>query len=281
MNEEWCFPNPATPPGSSSYYCVRFAAPQLRDDLSLVFAWHHALRDIPNRVSDSGVALTKLRWYREELQRALQGESQHPLISALVPCIRNHVLPLTHFLAMADATEADILGYAYHDLDELTGYCRQSGGNLLELITRLGDGDEQVAQCGRKLGAFVRLSEIIRDLGADLRRQRLYLPLQELERRAIPAEKLDAPEYTPALQQLLTDLTAEARSWLDAALAQQPPGPAPALGPALGYSAIALALLHETEQSGFPVLEQRLSLTPLRKLWLAWRASRRAARGRR
>lgn len=279
MSEEWRFPNPATPPGSSSYYSVRCAAPELRDDLALIFAWHHVLREIPNQVSDSGVALAKLRWYREELQRAMRAESPHPLIRALVPCIRCHALPLTPFLAMADATEADIAGHGYHDLDELADYCRQSSGALLELLTRVGGGDEQAALCGRKLGACVRLSEIICDLDADLRRRRLHLPLQALQTRGIPTDALDAPGHAPALRQLLADLAAEARRWHTAALAQQPPGRQPALGPALSYGAIARTLLNETERSCFPVLDQRPSLTPLRKLWTAWHASRRATRG--
>ena len=275
MSEDYSFPNRATHPGSSHYYCVRFAPAKLRTDLALVLAWRRELQEILHRCSDQGVALAKLQWYRDELLRALDNQTQHHLLQALVQPIKNHQLPIQLFLDMAKGLQSDILGNGHQDYRALQAYCRQSGGTLLELMTRVCGGNELELTSAHGLGEFIRLAEIIRNLGQDLRLGCCHLPRAEMEKQQLTATILTEPHNEKALQNLLTDLSATALEGHEAALANIRAGKHPALIPALALTATNIALLNEIEKAGFPVLNQRFSLTPLHKLWISWRTSRR------
>ena len=275
MSGDHGFPNRATPPGSGNYYCVRFAPARLRTDLALVLAWQWELQEILCRCSDRGVALAKLQWYREELARALDGKAQHPLLQALASPIQTHRLPVQPFLDMAGGLKTEILGPAHRDETALHAYCRQSGGAPLDLLARICGADEKELGSARELGAFIRLTGIIRSLGQDLRLGCCHLPLPEMEQRGLTPTGLAEPQSGEALRALLAALSATARGWRESALTALPPGKHPALVPALALAAMSSALLDELEKAGFPVLNQRLSLTPLRKLWIAWRINRR------
>lgn len=269
------FPNQATAPGSSNYYCVRFAPAKLRTDLALVFAWQRELQGILHHCSDQGVALSKLQWYREELGRTLDGKAQHRLVQALILPIQTHQLPVQLFLDMAGGVETDILGAGHRDNAALHAYCRQSGGSLLVLLTKICGGGERELASAQELGAFVRLTEIIRNLGQDLRLGCCHLPALEMEKRNLTPAGLTGPQSEKVLHALLSDLSARALSWQESAFTNLPAGKYPALIPACAMAATNSALLQEIRKAGFPVLNQRLSLTPLRKLWIAWRTSRR------
>jgi phytoene synthase len=274
MRDELRFPNRATPPGSRSYYCVRVAPQEQHDDLALLFLWRQELRDILYRCSDPGVAQAKLQWYRDEFCRALEDRAQQPLAQALAGVIQQHGLPEQPFHGMADALAADLHPTGHPDMAALKDYCRLDSGSLLELVTRVCGGTPQEADCARQLGAFVRLVEIIRGLGPDLERGHRHLPRAELERAGLPPGGRLKREQQQPLAALLAHMAAQARAWPADAKAALPGGKHPALIPARAQVAMAQALLTELEKSQFPVLEQRISLTPLRKLWIAWRSRR-------
>lgn len=279
MKDEMRFPNRATPPGSRSYYCVRIAPLDRHDDLALLFLWRHELRDILYRCSDPGVAHAKLQWYREEFNRALEGTAQQPLAQALAALIQRHNLPQQPFHRMADALAADLHLSSYPDMAALKGYCQQDGGSLLELVTQVCGGNAQELQCAQQMGAFVRLVEIIRDLGPNLERGSCHLPKTELGRVGLTLPTLVNGDNQQPLATLLAGMATQARKWPAATVATLPEGKYPALIPAQAHRAMAQALLVALEKGAFPVLDQHLSLTPVRKLWVAWRSQRQIKKG--
>jgi len=268
--DEWCFPNRATPVGSSAYYSLRFAPRELRDELATLSAWRHQLRTLPDRVTDPGVARIKLQWWREELERIFADVPHHPLSRALQPILERHQLPQAWFTDIADCVEAEILGHRPATEADLDAACERDLGSLFELITRChGLRDADVLKTARRLGGFCARVYLIRDSGFLTRRGRAVCPSEQLSTLGLSHETLVQPEYRDRLPELLASAADRARTMLAVAdLGQNLPI-------CIRVRARILAsLLDELAGAGFVVADLRLGLTPLRKLWLAWRESR-------
>jgi phytoene synthase len=264
MAQEWAYPDKATPPGSSAYYCVRFAPRELRRAAALLFAWRGEIGDVPLRCSDPGVARLKLDWWREELARCVAAQARHPLTRALSPVVRRWDLPPAPFLEMTDAAEAAARGEPVAAIGDLERRLEGDQGALFELLGRVhGVADPAALEALRRLGTYCALVHLIRDAGALLRRRYDPLPRPWVEEAAGDPRR--------AYRDALPRLARRARELRAGAPAAVPPGIAARV-------AILDALLGELEGSGFPVLDQRVGLTPLRKVWIGWRASRAARR---
>jgi 15-cis-phytoene synthase len=270
---DWGFPNLATPPGSSTYYSVRFAPAGLRDDLAAVVAWHHQVRKLLIEVSDPGVARAKLQWWREELLRTQAGGARHPLSQALAPVMARHRLPVEPFLAMADAVQADLGGHQPPDRAAWEAACQRDLGDLFELLARchrITDLDRLAAASA--LGGFCAQVYRIRDSGLYLRRGRAFLPSDCLIAVGLSPGALALPEVADRLPVLLAEAAAVAVAYRDRGVADAD------LPVALRVRGrISTALLGVLEGERFDLVQRRVGLTPLRKVWLAWREARRPA----
>ncbi len=269
MRDAWLFPNRATPPGSSAYYSVRFSPAPARDALALLLGWHGEVWSVLAEVSDPGVARLKLQWWRDEVARSHQGAAQHPLTRALAPEIRTHRLPLAPFQAAIDGVEDRVRGRHPADLADLVATLEREQGSLFELLARCqGAIEEAELARARSAGVACALIYLIRNLGAAVRAGGFSVPRELL--RAEGIQRLDLNSERPALARVLGGLAATARG-LDPAGG----GPGGSSHPPVVAirSRTLRALLGEIEALGFDVLDQRIGLTPLRKLWIAWRAS--------
>jgi phytoene synthase len=271
MREEWRFPNRATPEGSSAYYSLRIAPGELRDDLAALLAWRHQIRAVLDEVSDPGVARLKLQWWREELGRTSAGEPRHPLSHQLRPALARHGLPEAAFLGMADLVEAQILRRHPTDEKDLDAACDQDLGALFELIARChGLRDTGLLGTARRLGGFCARVYLIRDSGALVRRGRAALTTDALHAKGLSPEALSQASNRSRLPELLAPAAARARSGLP-----EPDAIRSMPASVRARAVILKTLLDEIEGGGFDVADQRIGLTPLRKLWLAWKESRR------
>jgi phytoene synthase len=257
--DDYDFPGPVAPAGSSAYYVIRFAGPREQASLIALFGWRRELIRIATQVSDAGLARVKLQWWREELERAAAGSAQHPLGRRLGDAMREHPLPLASLDAMAEATDEDLRGEAPWSREDLLAHCARGGGGFGELLALVGGAPRE---SGRALGAAARLAEILRDLGGELRRERCRLPRADLQATGLAPELggLRSAASAEPLRRLLGELAESAR------IDRRPAGAAGR------WYALRRALLEEIARSGFDVLDARTSITPLRKLWVAWRA---------
>ena len=272
MPASWGFPNPATPPGSSNYYSLRFSPPALRDDLGALLAWRHQVRAILTEVSDPGVARLKLAWWRDQV-RGLEGDGQprHPLTQVLSPLVARHRLPLAPFLAMADQVEREIRRQTPQDTPALLAACTADLGSLFELMGLCHGRPQPDTQATLgHLGALCGLVYRLRDSGWLARQGRAPIPLDRLRALGLTPDDLRQREGLNRLPLWLSDLARETRA-MEGLLANLP-----GLPPfARIHARIQAKLLKELEAISFRVADQRLALTPTRKLWIAWRESRR------
>jgi phytoene synthase len=134
-----------------------------------------------------------------------------------------------------------------------------------------GHARPETLEYAEALGMAFQLTNIIRDVGEDARRNRIYLPADERARYSVDDEQILARRTSPAFVQLMEFQAARAESWYDKAFALLPGGDRRAQRPGLIMAAIYRAVLAEIRRDGYAVLDRRTSLTPLRKFWLAWK----------
>jgi phytoene synthase len=269
-SDAWRYPNRATPPGSSLYYAVRFAPRALRDLLAALAGWRQQVHAVLDEVSDPGVARLKLDWWREEIRRTLDGAPRHPLSHVLHAELAQRRgrpgLPTDPFLGIVERVEQELRRSRPADDSALAAADRDDLGGLFELIARShGLHDEATLDIARATGAWCARVRRLRDAGLLIRQHRSVLSTVALEDAGLSHEALASTEHRHRLPALL------------APVAEQLQSSAP--GTELGASprairiqhAIHAALLDELQGSGLAVVDQRIGLTPLRKLWIALR----------
>ncbi|MEJ5212209.1 MAG: presqualene diphosphate synthase HpnD [Burkholderiales bacterium] len=258
--------------GSSFYYSFLFLPKEKRAAITALYAFCREVDDAVDECSDAQIARIKLAWWREELGNLYRGQPQHPVSRALLPAVRHHDLPREQFEEIIDGMEMDLEHHRYADFKALQLYCYRVASVVGQLAaTVFGASDRRTLKYAHDLGLAFQLTNIIRDVGEDARRNRIYLPLDELARFGVSEQDILAGRHTPAFRALMAFQASRARELYARALAQLPAADRRNQRPGLAMSAIYQALLTEIERDGFQVLDRRTALTPLRKLWLAWK----------
>jgi phytoene synthase len=134
-----------------------------------------------------------------------------------------------------------------------------------------GQTQAQTTAYAHKLGQALQLTNIIRDVGEDALRGRIYLPISEMQQFDVKAHEILKRTYSDRFTALMKFQAERAQGLYAEALALLPPADRRAQKPGLMMASIYRDLLREIERDNFQVLHQRVSLTPLRKLWLAWK----------
>jgi len=261
--------------GSSFYYSFMFLPPPRRRGITALYAFCREVDDVVDRAVDPVVARLKLAWWRQEVAAVYAGAPQHPVARALVPIVREFELPQAHLQTIIDGMTMDLEHARYLDFAALETYCHRVAG-VVGLLSAQVFGHDHPSTLGyaRDLGVAFQLTNIVRDVGEDARRGRVYLPQDDLARFGVPASALTTSVVTPEFRALMAFEAQRARAWYDRAFAQLDPGDRHAQRPGLIMAAIYRTLLDEIERDGFNVLDRRIALTPLRKLWIAWKTAR-------
>lgn len=262
--------------GSSFYYAFRFLPPERRAAITAFYAFCREVDDIVDEVHDPGVAATKLAWWRKEVAGAYAGSPSHPVTRALMPHAEAYDIENRHLLAVIEGCEMDLHQNRYLDFAGLARYCHLVAGVVGEVAASIfGRTDRATIAYAHKLGLAMQLTNIIRDVGDDARRGRIYLPLDELKQFDVKASELLLREspwgYSERFEALMKFQADRAHRTYEEALALLPATDRRAQRPGLAMAQIYRTLLREIEADSFQVLHQRVALTPLRKVWIAMR----------
>jgi phytoene synthase len=274
--DEYC-QKKAAQSGSSFYYSFLFLPPERRRAITALYAFCREVDDVVDEVSDPDVARTKLVWWRQEVAAAFAGTPAHPVTQALRGVVAAYALPQEHFEAVIDGMQMDLERSRYLDFADLERYCHRVAG-VVGLMSAEIFGRTQAAtlQYAHDLGIAFQLTNIIRDVGEDARRGRIYLPQDELARYGVAPSALLRREGSDAFRALMAAQVARAREWYARARSALPDADRRAQRPGLIMAAIYRTLLDEIERDGYGVLDRRIALTPLRKFWIAWKTARSA-----
>jgi len=262
--------------GSSFYYAFLFLPPPRRAAITAFYAFCREVDDVVDETVDPSVAATKLQWWRGEVGQAYAGNPSHPVMKALMPLAPDFGITAKHLNAVIDGCQIDLEQTRFLDFPALQRYCHLVAGVVGEVAANIfGRSHATTVQYAHRLGQAMQLTNIIRDVGDDARRGRIYLPVSELQRFDVKAHELlkrDAPwGYSERFSALMRFQAERAHAEYDAALQLLPEADRTAQKPGLMMANIYRTLLREIEAQGFQVLHQRTSLTPLRKLWIATR----------
>ena len=256
--------------GSSFYYSFMFLPAERRQAITALYAFCREVDDVVDECHDLSLAQTKLEWWRQELGRVYGGTPTHPVGHALKDVIKGFRLPQEQLLEIIDGMAMDLSQTRYLDFKGLQLYCYRVASVVGLLAAEIfGYQDRQTLKYAHDLGLAFQLTNIIRDVGEDARRGRIYLPIEDLQRFNVPAKDLLEARYSDAFRALMAFQAERAEKFYDQAFAQLPAVDRKAQRPGLVMAAIYRTLLREIAADGFKVLDRRTSLTPLRKVWLA------------
>ena len=260
--------------GSSFYRSFRFLPAARRRAITALYAFCREVDDVVDDTSDVGVARIKLAWWRGQVAAIFSGTPRHPVAQALRPVVAEFALNEPQLQAVIDGMAMDLEQQRYLDFAALERYCDLvAGGVGLMSAEIFGYSDPATRAYARGLGIAFQLTNIIRDVGEDARRGRIYLPQDELDRFGVSAADILGARHTPGFVALMRFQVARARATYDTALSALPAADRRAQRPGLIMAATYRALLGAIERNDFRVLDRRVALSPLRKAWIAWTTS--------
>ena len=262
----------ASQSGSSFYYSFLFLPPARRRAITALYAFCREVDDVVDECADVNVARTKLAWWRSEVAAVYDNKARHPVAQALATVVTSFNLPQHRLHEIIDGMEMDLTQRRYADFTALKLYCHRVAGVVGLLSAEIfGYADPRTLTYAENLGLAFQLTNIIRDVGEDARRDRIYLPLDELARFNVSVADIMHARASAGFQQLMEFQVERALGYYRDAFAALPAGDRKAQRPGLVMAAIYQTVLAEIRADGMPVLTQRTALTPLRKLWIAWR----------
>ena len=272
MNPEQYVQNKAASSGSSFYYAFLFLPKPRRAAITAFYAFCREIDDVVDETHDGGVARTKLAWWQSEVANAYVGNPTHPVMKALMPLVADFHIEQRHLQAIIEGCNMDLEQTRYLDFPGLQRYCHLVAGVVGEVSAHIfGQTDPATTQYAHTLGLAFQLTNIIRDVGEDALLGRIYLPVNELQQFEVKAHEVLKRSYSDRFTALMRFQAQRAHSLYEEAFAMLPAADRRAQKPGLMMASIYRTLLREIEADNFQVLHQRVSLTPLRKLWLAWR----------
>jgi phytoene synthase len=259
--------------GSSFTSSFRFLPADKRRAMTALYAYCREVDDVVDECSDANVARTALNWWRCEVAAIYGGQPTHPVCIALTDIVKQFNLPQEHLLEIIDGMEMDLDQPRYADFKSLQLYCYRVASVVGLLSAEIfGYTDRQTLKYAHDLGIAFQLTNIIRDVGEDARRNRIYLPMDEMQQFGVTANDILNANETEAFQKLMAFQIERARRYYRQAFDHLPAADRKTQRAGLIMAEIYQAVLDEVERSGCHVLKERVSLTPTYKLWLALKA---------
>jgi 15-cis-phytoene synthase len=269
--DEYC-QQKAVQSGSSFYYSFLFLPTERRRAITALYAFCREVDDTVDDCTDISIARNKLMWWRKEINSMLDGAPTHPVTQALQPHVATYSLQGKHLQAIIDGMEMDLDQTRYLDFPGLKRYCWHVASVVGILSASIfGVTRPETLEYAEKLGLAFQLTNIIRDVGEDARKGRIYLPVNELQQFNVTAADILNARHSENFEKLMRFQAERAQALYEEAFALLPAEDRRSQRPGLIMAAIYRALLNEIQHDGFHVLNEKISLTPIRKLWLAWK----------
>ena len=258
--------------GSSFYYAFLFLPANRRAAITSFYAFCREVDDVVDETSDPSVAQSKLAWWQKEVIQSFGGQATHPVMLALMPHVKDYGIEAHHLLSVIEGCQMDLTQTRYLDYAGLQSYCHLVAGVVGEVAAQIfGQTDTATTHYAHKLGLAFQLTNILRDVGEDALRGRIYLPIDELKQFDVKSQDLMQRQYSDRFTALMQFQASRAHRLYEEAFAMLPAVDRQTQKPGLMMASIYRTLLREIEGDNFQVLHQRIALTPLRKLWLAWK----------
>lgn len=248
--------------GSSFYYSFLLLPKPKREAIYAVYALARAIDDAVDESGTPEAGRARLSYWREEVARLGSGRPRHVITRAVAEARERYPIPVPAIEALLDGAQMDLERRRYHTFEELKVYCEHVASAVGRMCLEIfGYSSRSALAYADDLGVALQLTNILRDLGSDARRGRLYLPQADLDRFGVREEDLLAGRRTPAVLDLLGFEAERARTFYRAAEGSLDPRDRRRLVAAEVMRFIYRSLLARIERSGFDVFERRQSLS--------------------
>jgi squalene synthase HpnC len=196
-----------------NFHVVSFLLPKrLHQDFYNVYSYCRWADDLGDEISDRAESLRLLEWWRTELAAMYQGRATHPVFVALGPTVARHSIPPEPFSHLIDAFIQDQTVTRYRNWDELFGYCRNSANPVGRLVLYLcGYSDTERQRLSDATCTALQLANFWQDVAVDLEKDRVYIPMEIIERHGYSLDELRAGECNVAFRGVMRDIVAKAR----------------------------------------------------------------------
>ena len=269
---EYC-ESKAAASGSSFYYSFMFLDPLRRSEILALYAFCREVDDVADSGAiDIDVARAKLLWWKSELDNTWLGKPNHPVTRALQGAITRHNLKKIHFDLIIEGMLMDLANTHYATFAELDEYCYRVAGVVgILTATIFGHKNAMTLEFAKRLGLAFQLTNILRDVKEDIERKRVYIPAEDLMRFGLkPAEGIDSLNR-PAFIEMMQFQISRTENIYKKAIEILPDEDRENQKAGIIMANIYQSLLHKIKKNPAKVLDRRVSLAPLTKLWIAYR----------
>lgn len=245
-----------------------FLKKEKREALTALYAFCREVDDIADECLDHEIASKKLNWWREEIERLFKSEPQHPVSKALHPFISHFNLSKNYFIEIIDGMEMDVKFNRYESFEQLQLYCYRVASCVGILSANIfGFKNKNTLDFAKNLGIALQLTNIIRDLGEDARRGRIYIPLDELKKLDVSEEEIISLKNSKKIKYLVKNQVDRAKQFYDLAINTLPTEDKKSQKIGLVMGNIYYVLLNEIlKDDPEKILNQKTILPEFRKL---------------
>jgi squalene synthase HpnC len=262
-----------------NFHIASFLLPKrLHQDFYNVYAFCRWADDLGDEIGDPAESLRLLAWWRRELSSMYRGEATHPVFVALMETAAKYSLPIDPFSDLITAFEQDQTVGNYRNWDELFGYCKNSANPVGRLVLYLcGYSDPERQRLSDATCTALQLANFWQDVAVDLTKNRIYIPLDVMDRHGYTVEQLRTLHFTPAFADVMRELIETTRDLFEKGL--------PLAGTVDRRLAVDLELfsrggmkvLEKIERQNYDVLSRRPAISKLERLGLLLQAVMRRA----
>jgi squalene synthase HpnC len=253
-----------------NFHVVSFLLPKrLHQDFYNVYSYCRWADDLGDEMGDRDESLRLLEWWRGELDDMYSGRTTHPVFAALLPTVQKYGIPRQPFSDLVDAFVQDQTVTRYPDWESVFGYCRNSANPVGRLVLYLcGYSDEARQKLSDATCTALQLANFWQDVTVDLLKDRIYIPLEVMERHGYTVEELFAHRFTGAFREVMREIVDKARELFLAGL------PLPGMVDrrlAIDldlFSRGGMRVLDKIEQQGYDVLSSRPAISKVERVGL-------------
>jgi len=255
---------------TSFYYSFLLLPREKRRAIYAIYAFCRATDDVADGPGTPEEKALELSRWREDLGRCYTGEPRHPVTQELREAIRRFALPREHFEGILDGVQSDLTRRRYRSFEDLRRYCHQVASLVgLLCVEVFGYKDPGAREYARELGLAFQLTNILRDVGADAGKGRIYLPGEDLARFGVAEEDILARRFTPAFKGLMEFEVSRTRERYALAEELLPPPDRRSLLAARVMTGIYRVILTEIERMGYDVFRRKAGAGTARKIGIA------------